>query len=186
MNPSRLIASMFGQRFGGQRPKDHSLRHIYRPSSEQIDGSGGNNGGVLVAKRVYDGLKCVEKRFRTVDIVEGRAEFEMFILQSLTHRNIVEYLDAFIDVRGLSPKASLFMGHANLGNLENFYNSRRAARKQSFREPAMWDLFAQLIDAIAYLQFRIRKATSSYDHERHKQRKWIGVIHRDMLVAIMI
>ena len=173
---------MFGQRFGSREPKEHSLAHIYTPVSEQIDGTGRNNGGILVVKRVYDGLKCVEKRFRTADIVDGRAEFEMSILQSLTHRNIVEYIDAFIDVRGLRPKASLFMGHADLGNLENFYKSRAAACKPPFREAAMWDLFAQLIDAVAYLQFGIRKAASRYDYERLEQRKWIGVVHRDMVV----
>ena len=176
---------MFSQRFGARRPNDHSLTHIYRPVPEQIDGTGRNNSGILVVQRVYDGLKCVEKRFRTGDIVEGRAEFEMFILQSLTHRNIVKYLDAFIDVRGRSPKASLFMSYADLGNLENFYKSRRAARKPPFREAAMWDLFAQLTDAVAYLQFGIRKATSNYNQDCLKQHNWIGVVHRDMLVLHM-
>ena len=177
---------MFSQGFGAPRPKDHSLAHIYTPVSGQIHGTGRNNGGILVVKRVYDGLKCVEKRFRTGHILDGRAEFEMFILQSLAHRNIVRYIDAFIDLRGPSPKASLFMGYADLGNLEDFYISRQAARKQPFREAAMWDLFAQLVDAVAYLQSGIPKATSNYDHQRLKQRNWIGVVHRDMLVPPML
>ena len=175
---------MFSQRFTVRRPKDRSLAHIYTPVSEQILGTGCNNGGILIVRRVYDGLKCVEKRFRTIDIVKGRAEFEIFILQSLAHRNIVGYLDAFIDDRGIIPRASLFMGYADLGNLENYYLSRRAACKQPFRETAMWDMFAQLVDAVAYLQFGIRKATSKYDHQRLKQRNWIGVVHRDMSVHL--
>ncbi|KAL8785418.1 MAG: hypothetical protein Q9195_008653 [Heterodermia aff. obscurata] len=174
---------MFYQRFGDRRPKDHSLTHIYTPILEEIDGTGRNNSGILVVKRAYDGLKCVEKRFRSEYIDEDRAEFEMFILQSLAHRNIVEYVDAFIDDRGPWSKASLFMGYADLGNLENYYKSRLTARKPPFREVAMWDLFAQLVDAVAYLQFGIRKATSTYDHDRLKQREWIGVVHRDIKPA---
>ena len=175
---------MFSQRFRARRSRGHSLTQLYKPISKQIDGKGRHNDGVLVVKRVSDGLKCVEKRFKTMDIVQGRAEFEILILKALTHPNIVKFLDAYIDLRGPRPRASLFMGYADLGNLEDFYSSRRVTRKQPFRETAMWDLFAQLIDAVAYLQFGIRKATSKYDHERLKQHNWIGVVHRDMLVPL--
>lgn len=171
---------MSAQPCGARRPKDHSLEHIYRPIQEPITGTGRNNSGILVVRRVYDNAKYVEKRFTAEDVRNGRAVFEIFILEVLRHQNIIEYVDAFVDCRSRIPRASIFTGYANLGNLENFYRARRAADKPPFNEEAMWLLFAQMVDAVAYLQYGIRKATSTQYHECETKPGWMGIVHRDM------
>lgn len=164
--------------FGAELPKNHSLEHIYRPISEPIRGTGCNNRGIVVVRRVQDNLKCVEKRFRQTDISNGNAKFEIFMLRACKHRNIVGYVDAFVD--RYAPQASIFMEYADLGNLEDLYKSRRAAQKPPFTEVAMWRLFAQLVDAVGYLQHGIKKATSADSFERRRSPGWIGIVHRDM------
>lgn len=166
--------------FDAELPKNHSLEHIYKPISEPIQGTGCNNGGIVVVRRVRDNLKCVEKRFRWTDIENGNARFEVLMLRACKHRNIVGYVDAFVDCHEMPPRASVFMQYADLGNLEDFYKSRRAAQKPPFAEVAMWSLFAQLVDAVGYLQHGIKKATSADSSERRRSPGWVGIVHRDM------
>ena len=166
--------------FGAELPKTRSLEHIYKPISAPIQSTGCNNRGIVVVKSVLNGLKCVEKRFRRTDINNGNAKFEMLMLRACNHRNIVGYVDSFVDRYESSPRASIFMEYADLGNLEDFYKSRRAAQKPPFTEVAMWNLFAQVVDAVGYLQHGIKKATSADSLERRKSPGWIGIVHRDM------
>ena len=109
--------------------------------------------------------------------MNGHATFEIVLLRSLSHRNIVLYLDAFVDVRGGLPKASVITEYADLGNLEDYYNNARRER-QPFSEVAIWHLFAQMADALAYLYYGVLKASSKNEHERRKDPNWLAVYHR--------
>lgn len=80
-----------------------------------------------MVRRKPDERKCVEKRFNTVDILNGRAEFEMFALRELSHKNVVEYLHAFIELH--PPRASMYMEFADLGTLEDRIVSNREQNK---------------------------------------------------------
>ena len=109
--------------------------------------------------------------------MNGHADFEILLLRSLSHRNIVVYLDAFVDVQGESPKASIVTEFADLGNLEDYYNSARRER-HPFSEAAIWHLFAQLADALAYLYYGVLKASSKNEHERRRDPNWLAIYHR--------
>ena len=80
-----------------------------------------------------------KEKFKPQAIMNGHATFEIVLLRSLSHRNIVLYLDAFVDVRGGLPKASVITEYADLGNLEDYYNNARRER-QPFSEVAIWHL----------------------------------------------
>lgn len=62
------------------------------------------------------------------DIRNGRAKFEMFALRELRHKNVVEYLHAFIDIRS-SARASMYMEKADLGTLEALIKEFRLCRE---------------------------------------------------------
>ena len=117
------------------------------------------------------------EKFKPRAIMNGHADFEILLLRSLTHRNIMVYLDAFVDVQGESPKASIITEYADLGNLEDYYNSARIERRP-FSEAAIWHLFAQLADALAYLYYGVLKASSKNEHERRKDPNWLAIYHR--------
>ena len=148
------------------KPKNCSLEKHYKPVNQSISQTGNFNAGILIVRRDSDGRRCVEKRLKPREIADGRAKFEISLLRKLSHCNIVEYLDAFIDVRGPTPKASIITEYADLGNPQDFYQKRRAARKPHFKELSIWTLFAQLANALAYLQYGVSKATSQHCHER--------------------
>lgn len=109
--------------------------------------------------------------------MNGHADFEILLLQNLSHRNIVEYLDAFVDIRGEVPKASIITGHADLGKLEDYYNKART-EQLPFGEVAIWHLFAQLADALAYLYYGVLKASSKNEHERRRDPNLLAIYHR--------
>lgn len=103
-----------------------SPRHLddeFRVISQGPMPDGCNNAGILKVER-RNGLKCVEKRFGVEDILEGKAEYEMKILRSLKHRNIVEFVVASMVLNPRSePSASLYMERCDMGTLEDSFKS---------------------------------------------------------------
>ena len=106
-----------------------SLEKDYEPASTSIASGGNYNAGVFIVRRRLDGKKFVQKRMKPKDIIEGSAEFEMFIHRGLKHRNIVNYLDAFIVDDGRhTPKASLY----------GILPARNSGRIHSESRPSPW------------------------------------------------
>jgi len=174
----------FGQLFGKPKISHHSLDGEFRPvrssNSASIGGDGAFNAGVFVVRRKPDERKCVEKRFNARDVLNGRAEFEMFALRELSHKNVVEYLHAFIELN--PPQASMYMEFADLGTLEDRIVTNREQNKYP-AESAVWYLAMQLANAVSYLQYGVRDASSDHQSERRSQPGWIGIVHRDIKPA---
>ncbi|KAL8860669.1 MAG: hypothetical protein Q9178_003022 [Gyalolechia marmorata] len=159
-------------------PKKYDFSNKFEKLDRKtIGGNGAFNAGVFVVKRKSTGEKCVEKRYTTEDIENGTAEFEMKVLRKYRHPNIVEYLCGFIDRESRhKPVASVYMEHCDAGNLDDVVDAR-AMRGKSFSEKAIWDIFMQLVNAVAFLQYGVRDACF---HPRPPKPKWIGVLHRDI------
>ena len=176
----------FGLLFGRPKVSRRSLEDEFKPvkssKSVPLSTAGAFNAGILLVRRKPDDRKCVEKRFKPKDILNGRAEFEMFALRELSHRNVVEYLHGFIEPDGPVPRASMYMEWADRGTLEDLHRNYRENNEWP-KESAVWYLSMQLANAVAYLQYGIRDAASPEKLERHAQPGWIGIVHRDIKPA---
>ena len=163
--------------FGRPKINLHTLEDEFRPinpeNSPSISNKGACNAGIYVVRRHPDDRKCVEKRFKEKDIPNGKAEFEMFALRELAHKNVIEYLHGFIDTTRPVPRASMFMELADLGTLSDMLKNRQ---KDSdwLEESAIWHLFMQLANAVAYLQYGIRDASSTNEFEARIQPDWVS------------
>ena len=167
----------FGMLFGRPKISLRSLEDEFHPidakDSPSVNNKGFFNAGVFVVRRKPDDRRCVEKRFREKDIGNGRAEFEMFALRELAHKNIIEYLHGFIDFGSSRPRASMYMELADLGTLDHMLEKRHQDLDW-FRESELWDLSMQLANAVAYLQYGIRDASSTDKFESRVQPGWVS------------
>lgn len=172
----------FGRIYGRPKISSRSLESEFRPvNSTSIGADGAFNAGVYVVRRKPDNRKCVEKRFMVEDILNGRARFEMFALRELAHKNVVEYLHAFVEEHGPAPRASLYMEYADLGTLDD---NIRSLREEHEYPPAsaVWYLALEMANAVSYLQYGIRDAGGS-GLDRQSQPGWIAIVHRDIKPA---
>ena len=169
--------------WGRLPPLDREPHSEYRqkPGNQNLGDRGGFNAGVFIVKRQQDGRKCVEKRFKPLDILSGAAKFETFVLRQLNHKNITEYIDSFIDMSPPIPRASLYMEYCDLGSLADNLNARRKENKPACKEWELWDLFTQLTNAVAYCHYGIHDAV--FHPNGRKDSPWIGVVHRDIKTA---
>ena len=135
------VTMSFGLLFGRPKISHRSLEKEFKPdksSNPESIGAGGHfNAGVFVVRRRPDDRKCVEKRFKPRDVLNGRAEFEMFAVRELSHRNVVEYLHGFIDSNGPVPRASMYMEYADKGTLEEKHRQLREEGKW-WKESILW------------------------------------------------
>ena len=104
------------------------------------------------------------------------AEFEMFVQRELNHKNIVKYITGFIDETGpWGPTASLYLEFCDKGNLYD-YVVKRYSTGHLIPEMWIWDVFVQLVDAVAFMQYGVQNACRNPEEPGH----WIGVVHRDI------
>ena len=175
--------------FGRPPISPDSLESHFEPLGHLIAGVGNFNAGVLIVRRRLDGKKFVEKRMEPEDILNGSAEFEMFIHRELNHRNIIKYLDAFIVDNGRqTPKASLYMEYCEHGTLEDHIQKLIRTHKygpaaRCIGEASIWSLFKQLANALTYLQHGIQDAVSAIHSHDRRASTWVGVAHRDIKPA---
>ncbi|KAL8684332.1 MAG: hypothetical protein Q9224_006429, partial [Gallowayella concinna] len=161
----------------GAPPKDYDFSHNFEyVNSHNLGAESSFNAGVYVVRRKRDGAKFVEKKYKTEDI-DDTAAFEMRVLRKYRHKNIVKYICGFIDRHSYRrPIASMYMEYCNGGNLyEVTYN--RALNGRYFSENAIWDIFIQLTNALAWLQYGVSDACF---RPEPPQPGWIGVLHRDI------
>ena len=170
--------------FGRPPISPRSLADKYRQEGHSLGGGGNFNAGVFVVRRRSDGRKFVEKRMKPNEIANGSAKFEMFILRELKHRNVVDYIDAFVVDRGHHLRASLYMEYCEHGTLEAHLQRLQRGRREYIGEEAVWSLLKQLANALTYCQYGIHDAVSAIRLEdRARARHWIGVVHRDIKPA---
>ncbi|KAL8669102.1 MAG: hypothetical protein Q9168_006295 [Polycauliona sp. 1 TL-2023] len=157
-------------------PSKYDISGEYRVA-QGIANEGDFNAGVFVVVCKNTGLKRCQKRYKTEDIENGTAEYEMTILRRYRHKNIVEYVDGFIDEQTYrQPVASMYMEYCDRGTLHDKTSEyRRQDRPMS--EMAVWHVFIQLVNAVAFLQYGIPDACF---HPEPRKANWTGVIHRDI------
>lgn len=129
--------------------------------------------------RQPDQYVCLEKKLPARLIRSGAAQFEITMLSRLRHPNIVRYLDAYIDMQHKldSPSASIYMEYCNRGSLADEIGKRNKEARR-FEEKEIWDIFGQLVKALAYIQYGLSDAI--FHPEEAKDRSWIGLVHRDI------
>lgn len=119
----------------------------------------------------------VQKRYKTEDIKNGTAEFEMKVLRKYRHNNIVEYLCGFIDETTYrEPVASLFMEYCDRGNVNDVLKEHHMLDKP-LSEKKVWHIAIGLVNAVAFLQYGVRDACF---HPEPPKPNWTGVLHRDI------
>ncbi|KAL8736395.1 MAG: hypothetical protein Q9181_002428 [Wetmoreana brouardii] len=155
-------------------PREHDISHKFEPlNSGNLGREGYYNAGVYVVRSKRSGKTYVEKRYAPQDVLNSTAEFEMLLLRELRHPNIVEYVTGFIDLR--THRASIYLEHCDKGNLWDFMAQREKFRRP-LGEPWVWNIFMQLVSAVAFIQYGVRDACYESDLPEH----WTGVIHRDI------
>ncbi|KAL8935086.1 MAG: hypothetical protein Q9216_005593 [Gyalolechia sp. 2 TL-2023] len=158
-------------------PWNHDISWKFQPAGgKNLGGAGCFNAGVYVVRGKATGKKYIEKKFKGEDVLNGAAEFEMLCLLKLRHKNIVQYVTGFIiDEPHQRPVASVYLEYCDMGNLHD-YVEKVFVSGGLVPEAWIWDIFIQLVDAIAFMHLGIRDACRSHEKPRH----WIGFIHRDI------
>lgn len=130
-------------------------------------------------RRKTDRYICLEKKLPGKLIRSGAARFEISLLRRLKHVNIVRYLDSYIVAHDKlhGPSASLYMEYCTMGSLADEIGKRVKAGRW-FKELEIWDIFTQLVNGLAYIQYGLSDAVS-YPKEA-KIPSWISVVHRDI------
>lgn len=93
---------------------DCSLEGQYEAVSLSLGRYGFCSAGIFVVKRRRDGKKFIQKRMKPEHIALGFSKFEMLILSELKHKNVVEYIDAFVVDRNGTFKAVSTRSTVNL------------------------------------------------------------------------
>ncbi|KAI4223434.1 MAG: hypothetical protein L6R36_005426 [Xanthoria steineri] len=159
-------------------PYKHDISHKFQlADSHNLGGHGCFNAGVFIVKRISTGENAVQKRYKTEDIRNGTAEFEMRIMRKYSHDNIVEYLCGFIDeTTHQEPVASVFMEYCDEGNVNDVLKEHFKL-DQPMDENKVWHIATGLVNAVAFLQYGVRDAC--FNPEPPKP-NWTGVLHRDI------
>lgn len=156
------------------------LTRLYPPfRSLACANQGVCNAGISLVSRQPDSYICLEKKLPEKLINSGAARFEIALLRRLKHFNIVRYLDAYIDTQQNLQRssASLYMEYCNRGSLADEIGRRKRGREW-FEEKEIWNIFTQLVSAVAYIQYGLLDAI--FDPQEAKNPSWMGVIHRDI------
>lgn len=132
-------------------------------------------------RRKADRYICLEKKLPEKLIRSGAARYEIALLRTLKHVNIVRYLDSYIFTHPKlhRPSASLYMEYCSLGSLADEI-AKRVELGTWFKEREIWDIFTQLVKAVAYIQYGLSDAVSNPKEEKDPTSIWIGIIHRDI------
>ncbi|KAA6413331.1 MAG: hypothetical protein FRX48_03077 [Lasallia pustulata] len=166
--------------FGRPPPSLVPLGNTFRPLPGQNPNAMGDQGcfnaGVVIVQRRQDRLKCIEKRLKAEQILNGKARLEIKVLRGLKHHNICQYIDAFLDENPRHPRASLYVEYCELGTLDDVLE-RYFEMRQRVPEGAVWSIFKQLTRALGYCQLGIHDVLR---REQRPQPGWVGVVHRDV------
>ncbi|MCJ1377487.1 hypothetical protein MMC17_000582 [Xylographa soralifera] len=134
------------------------------------------NAGIFKVKDLERNNVCIEKRFKPEDIVRGIFDNEARILGRLYHRNVVEYIHAFVADTGPRPSASIYMELCEQGSLNDMME-RYARDGRGFCEDFLWSVFHQMANALGYIQYGITEVTSGIEH---RNPNWAMIVHNDI------
>ncbi|KAL8966286.1 MAG: hypothetical protein Q9183_003437, partial [Haloplaca sp. 2 TL-2023] len=160
------------------KPSDESLTHCFTYTSQKNLGADGCfNAGVYIVRSRRSGTRYVEKKYKTSDILnQNTAREEMNLLRNLRHPNIVKYITGFIEWSDpYNPTASVYTEYCDRGNLWDFMEERYQ-RRRMIGEEWLWDLYMQLVNAVAYCQTGSHNACEGLEGPS----TWVGVLHRDI------
>ncbi|KAL8872368.1 MAG: hypothetical protein Q9174_001996, partial [Haloplaca sp. 1 TL-2023] len=160
------------------KPSDESLIDCFTYTSEKNLGDQSSyNAGVYIVRSRRSGTKYVEKKYKAEDILnQNTAREEMNLMRNLRHPNIVKYITGFIEFSDpYNPTASMYMEFCDRGNLWDFLEERYKHR-QMMKEEWLWDLYMQLVNAVAYCQTGTPDACEGLEGPE----TWVGVLHRDI------
>ena len=129
------------------------------------------DGSVFLCRQKSSGRQCVMKRMQlsTLNDKERRSALqEAQLLQSLTHPNVV----AYVDMHATRSKLFLFMQYCDGGDLEQRINGHKKAGTH-VTETQLLDWFVQMALALQYLhdsrserRARTQRATAPHRHPR--------------------
>jgi serine/threonine protein kinase len=89
----------------------------YKEENQLTITQGDFNGGIFKVRDRETSKSYIEKRFKPEHVKKGIAYDEITILRSLKHKNIVEYVDAFLQ-EGPRYRASIYMNPCYFGSLD--------------------------------------------------------------------
>ncbi len=166
--------------FGRPPISDLSLQSQYEAVGLNLGRYGPCTKGIFVVKSRRDGKKIIQKSMAPDYIASGKAESELSILRELQHKNVVEYIDAFIVDQDGNYDGSLYMEYCEHGNLQDYLDTRMGIQDTWIGELAIWGLLKQLVNAVAYLQYGIHDAVSATSPITGVAPGWRGVAHCDI------
>ena len=161
--------------FGRPPIADQSLRDIFVRLTKLSIREGHFNAGIIKVQCQLNGKVCIEKRLRPQDVESGQAMREITLMRSLKHRNIAEYIHAFVDPYTHGPSASIYMAFCELGSLDDCLEKYHQAGR-GVDEGFVWSTFIQLANAIGYLQYGIQDTTRA----EIPVPGWRKIVHRDI------
>lgn len=161
----------------GRPPVDRKRPdHMFKVIKAIKVSEGQFNEGVYQVQHRSTGEICIEKRLKTSEIREGRAQKEIILLRSIKHRNVSDYIHAFCTGReSHDPQASIFMDFCDLGSLNDVLENH-AKHHKGIGEGFVWSAFKQLTNAIGYIQYGIEDTVQG----GHRDYKWRMILHRDI------
>ncbi len=112
-----------------------------------ILGRGAHADCRLALRRSDNRLVVIKKFSLTMNELEEKARSdaiqEIDILSSLSHDNIVKFLDTYVN----DDRLNIVMEYADGGNIYDYLKGR----KEMLDEGEVWEIFVQLVDALNYL-----------------------------------
>ncbi|MCJ1403217.1 hypothetical protein MMC11_006440 [Xylographa trunciseda] len=134
------------------------------------------NAGIFKAKDLERNNICIEKRYKPNDIMDGIFDTEVDILRRCYHRNVVDYIHAFVMDDNPRPCASIYIELCELGSLNDLME-KYAREGRGFCEDFVWSAFRQMANALGYIQYGITEVTSGKEN-RHPN--WAMIVHNDL------
>ncbi|MCJ1393275.1 hypothetical protein MMC18_006147 [Xylographa bjoerkii] len=134
------------------------------------------NAGIFKVNDLSRKNVCIEKRFKAKDILNGIFDTEASLLRRCQHRNVVEYIHAFVEDAGFKSTASIYMELCDLGSLNDLME-RYAREERGFCEEFVWSVFRQMANALGYIQYGITEVTSG---QERRNPNWAMIVHRDV------
>lgn len=150
------------------------LRTLGPPGSAAGGGGGGSTSIVLVRQTTTGLLRVRKALVGTMSSTRDRRAWleEMELHRSLSHLNIVGYVDGFIDAR--LGTAALFTDWCDLGSVGDFRRRMWEGRTR-VPEAFVWHVLRGLVDAVAYCHC----GPDAEDGGQGRAR-WLSVVHRDI------
>ncbi|KAI9840457.1 MAG: Serine/threonine-protein kinase Nek2 [Sclerophora amabilis] len=133
------------------------------------------NRDVFLVRRKQDRKVCVQKNLPIDSILANRAQAEISIVRELRHKNVLEYVDAFLSHGPMG--ASLYTELCSFGSLDALI-WKYDALGMFIPEGFIRSVFSDLADGLAYCHLGMESTTLAT--RAVKAPGWLSVLHRDL------